>query len=63
MVEIGVSRSGRQNQRVISDHAAAFEQDFAAPAIDARDDGEQCRYFLAFAQKMTDRPSNLRSSQ
>jgi hypothetical protein len=57
---IGVSRSGRQDQRVISGHAAVFEQDFAVPAIDARDDGEQCRYFLAFAQEMTDRPSNLR---
>jgi hypothetical protein len=38
MAEIGVSRSGRQNQRVISDHAAVFEQDFAVTNIDARDD-------------------------
>ena len=60
MAEIGVYRAGRQNQRVISDHTAIFEQDFAVPAIDARNDGEQCRYFHAFAQEMTDWPSNFR---
>ena len=59
MAEIDVSRSGCQNQCVISDYAAVFEQDFAVPAIDTHDDGEQCRYFLVFAQEMTDRPSNL----
>ena len=60
MAKVGMLCSGRENQRVIRDDTAVFEQDSLVPAVDTHDDRQQCRYFLAFAEEMTDRPRNLR---
>ena len=59
MAEIGVSRAGREHQRVIGNAVAVIEQHAFSRRIDAADIGEQRRDFVTVAQQIADRPGDL----
>ena len=60
MAEIGVSRAGRQHQRIEVDGRTVIEPDPSRVFVDGLDGSEQRRDVPALAQEMPDRPGDLR---
>ena len=63
MAEIGVTRAGGENQRVVGHGVAVIEQHALGRGVDAADGGKQRRHLRAVAQEIADRPGDLGGRQ
>ena len=63
VAEIGMSRAGREHQRVVGQRIAVVEQHAFIVGVDAADGGEQGRDFASIVHQMANWPGDLGGSE